>query len=616
MKRLLPVTLIALALSACTNTSTTSSDKTANAVNKADPLKAAGARSKRSAYTLASGGKLKPEHAAVNVDHADLNFKIFPETHSITAQATLTLGLNEAIDIVKLDLDHLFQLDKVAVNGQTLSSAAYSNTEGSLLIELGKTYAKGEQIKVTIDYSGVPLEATRPPWDGGFDWKKTKDGQPWIATAVQGEGCDVIWPCIDHSLREPLSADIHITVPEPLAAAANGKFMGKESEGQWNTYHWKTLNSTNTYAISLNIGPYDLMQADYQSRYGNTIDLQYWHLKEHKDKAKGLFDEFSQILDFFEQVIGPYPFGNEKMGVVDTAHLGMEHQTINAYGNKYKVDKFGFDWLLHHEFAHEWFGNQLTHQNVDDMWLHEGYGAYMQTLYAEYLYGDLFYKEHLASKRRQIKSTAPVVAGRAMTEQEVYVDGPGSDIYNKGAVFLHTLREVIGDEAFFSATRELVYGTPNPKPGNFKPLFAGTQDLIDIVNRVTATDYTWLFKAYLYQKDLPELVQTRNDEGISFEWKLADDAAFPMPLELEVGGVNQVLSMDNKRGFLAVDKDTLVIVDPQAKVLRAQPFVKAFRKVEVENRLAEWDKVKQMRKTIKQYEKAYGKLPAENNSAQ
>src|SRR5690606_25847215 len=171
----------------------------------------------------------------------------------------------------------------------------------------------------------------------------------------------------------------------------------------------------------------------------------------------------------------------------ETPHLGMEHQTINAYGNDYKQGEYGFDRLLQHEFAHEWFGNQLTNVNWDDMGLHEGFGSYMQPLYAQYLRGDEAYYASLHGQRLGLAIRHPIVAGRPMVEDDVYAteDGPGGDIYAKASLMLPSLRELIGDDAFFSATRRVVYGTDAPEPGNFALRYASTGDFVDIVNEVT-----------------------------------------------------------------------------------------------------------------------------------
>ena len=601
MKHWLPLALATTLCTACVST-----DENAAQTVASDTSEKTESAAKRSDYTIGSGGKLKPEHAAIVIKHADLSFKIMPEKKAIEASATLTIKALQPRDVLWLDLDYHLPISKLAINDEVLPTSAYSNDKGRLKVTLPNHVAKGQKVKVLIDYAGEPLVAKRAPWDGGFVWKETDDGKPWIATAVQGEGCDIFWPCIDHPMREPYSVDMHISVPEGLAAAANGKYMGKETENGWSTYHWKTLTQINTYAISLNIGPYELIQDSYKSQFGNDIDLQYWHLEGNTEGAQGLFKEFSQIMKFFEQMIGPYPFGGEKMGVVDTPHLGMEHQTINAYGNDYKIDRFGFDWLLHHEFAHEWFGNQLTHKDPDDMWLHEGFGSYMQPLYSQYLYGDAVYFEHLNRQRRRIQNKAPVVSGRPMTEQEVYVDGPASDIYNKGSLFLHTLRELIGDEAFFKATRKLVYGTATPKPGNFKPVFKGTEHLIEIVNEVTGKDYTWLFKAYLYEKDLPKLVANRSADKITYQWKLAKDLAFYMPVEVSVNGKVTVLPMTDMKGEITINSTDIVITDPKAKVLRDMPFIDAYTNAEIKRGEKREKEYKKMLKRLKELEKLVG----------
>ena len=224
-----------------------------------------------------------------------------------------------------------------------------------------------------IRYAGTPHVAVRAPWDGGFCLVEgRRGGAAWIATAVQGEGCDLFWPCFDNSVVEIDTVDLHITVPQGLAAPSNGKLIGKTDNADGTaTWNWRTRHPNN-YAIALNIAPYESLSADYHSRFGNSFPMTYWYLPGEEAQAKGLFAEFAPTLDFFESTIGPYPFGDEKMGVVETPHLGMEHQTINAYGNGYKKTAEGYDWLFHHEFSHEWFGNQLTNENWDDMWLHEG----------------------------------------------------------------------------------------------------------------------------------------------------------------------------------------------------------------------------------------------------
>jgi aminopeptidase N len=533
---------------------------------------------KLTAQTLNSGGTMPAEQARLNFDHAELHFTVDPARRHLDGEATLRFTAREATDVLLLDLDNNLPISRIAIDGKPLDKTAWSNPDGRLRIQLPKPLAKGGSVSATIAYGGQPHVAKRAPWDGGFVWSHTDDGQPWVASAVEGEGCDLFWPCIDQPTGEPDLVDTYVTVPKALAAPGNGVLIGIKDNGATRTWHWR-IKHPDTYAISINVGPFKELKGNYKSRYGNTIPMELWYLPAHEAGAKALFGEFPRMLDFFEQEIGPYPFGDEKMGVVETPHLGMEHQTLNAYGNGYPKSEYGFDWLLQHEFAHEWFGNQVTNTNWDDMWLHEGFGTYMQPLYGQYLVGDMAYFAMLHTERLSLSNTSPIVSGQPKTEEQVYdgKTGPGLDIYYKGSLVLHTLRGLIGDGAFFESTRRLVYGRPDPKPGNFKPRYASTRDFIDIVNQVTGKDLKWFFDVYLYDAALPKLQTTRHGDTLEFRWVTGHGEPFPMPLEVQVGHTVHTLPMTGGTGTLTVPEGSLLIVDPRSKVLRDMPHVDAFR---------------------------------------
>jgi aminopeptidase N len=531
------------------------------------------------ATSTASGLPRAPEQLAVLFDKADLKLRIIPDSKSIEGDATLSFTAREPLARIVLDLDRNLPVDAIEVDGQPLAADRYANPEGRMTVELPRRLNAGEHVEVRVRYHGQPHVAKRAPWDGGFVWAKTPDGQPWVASAVEGEGCDLFWPCIDHPMGKPAVVEEHFTVPSPLVAAGNGVPLGMDEANGWRTWHWRIKNPT-TYAISVNVASYKVLTGEYASRFGNRIPLNLYYLAQNDKQAKELFQEFPPMLDFFESVIGPYPFGDEKMGVVETPHMGMEHQTINAYGNKYAKSAYGYDWLLQHEFAHEWFGNQLTNQDWDDMWLHEGLGSYMQPLYMQYLRGDQEYFASLMDQRSKIINKAPIVSGKQRTEEDVYDDkrgGPGLDIYYKGSLVMHTLRNLIGDEAFFRTVREVVYGTSQPKPGNFSPRYGTTREFIAAANNAARRDLGWFFQAYLYQAGLPELQASRNGARLELAWKTAAGTPFPMPVEVRVGQHIVTVAMDNGKGSVDLPQGATYTLDPHSKILRREQHIEQFQ---------------------------------------
>lgn len=533
------------------------------------------------AVTQESGGPIAAERAALHLEHADLAIEVLPASHSILGTATLSLRSSAALSELQIDLDRNLPVSAIRIDGKSLASNRWSNPEGRLRIALPRPLKAGDSVTATITYGGTPHVAVRAPWDDGLVWSLVPgEKKPWVATTAQGYGCDLFWPCLDFPRGEPDLVDLHITVPAGLKAPSNGKLINVETlaDGR-TTWHWRA-RSPNPYSVALNVAPYAELQSTYSSRFGNHFPLQYWYLPAREAQAKGLFAEFAPTVDFYESMIGPYPWGDEKLGVVETPHLGMEHQTINAYGNNYRKTPSGFDEIFQHELGHEWFGNQMTVANWDDFWLHEGYTQYMQPLYGQWREGDARYAAMMDQFRLAIRNRAPIVSGKIRTEEEVYEEakgGPGQDIYYKGAWVLHTLRYLIGDAQFFEATRRLVYGRPDPRPGNFSPRFATTPEFIDIVKQVSGRDLGWFFDVYLYQAQLPELQIERSGDQMHLRWKTPQDRPFPMPVDLTVDGERRRATMAGGSETLTVPAAAHIVIDPNAHILRRADSVEAFQ---------------------------------------
>jgi aminopeptidase N len=530
--------------------------------------------------TAETGLPLTPEQRSVEFQTADLTFDVKPDRQRIEGRAVLGFLVKAPIGKLQFDLDPELPISSIAVDGTVLSGESWTNDGGLVTVLLPVPKGPGDHVSLAVAYGGHPHVAKKAPWDGGFVWARTKEGRPWVATAVEGEGCDLFWPCFDNSQVEVATVTQHIIVPKGLAAPSNGRLLGVDKLPDGRTrWNWRARHPNN-YAIAIDVAPFRLARRMYQSRYGDRFPIEYWYLPGEDKKAAALLGQMVETVGFFEATIGPYPWSDEKVGVVETPHLGMEHQTINAYGNAYKADPQGYDWLFNHEFSHEWFGNQLTNADWDDMWLHEGFATYMQPVTLQWLSGRMAYDAALFKERQQIANKQPIVSGRHQTEEAVNdpAKGPGTDIYYKASLMLHTLRSLIGDDAFWRATRRLVYGRSDPKPGNFQPRVGSTNEFISIVNREAHRNLNWFFDVYLRQARLPRLVTNRSGRTLLLQWRTPKGLPFAMPVDVLVDGKLQTVPMSSGRGTLQLPSEqSLVTVDPESKILRQSDAMDRFR---------------------------------------
>ncbi len=521
-----------------------------------------------------SGGPLTPEQAAFDVTHYLIDLTVDPAARRLAGSVTVTADLVAPTRRIALDLDTLLTVD--AVSDSRGRALAWQREGGRILIDFGAELAAAEEIHVTIGYSGQPRVAPMAPWDGGFVWATTQSGAPWIATAVQGEGSDVWWPSKDHVSDKPDSLTTRIRVPEPLVVASNGRLREVEEHADGTrTFHHFVSTPISAYNVALNIAPYERIESELQSVAGEAVPVTFYALPESTEQARAFLPEVVEHLEFYEELLGPYPFRAEGYAVAQTPHLGMEHQTVIAYGADFDpgamtggVD-WGFDALHHHELAHEWWGNLMTNADWKDMWLHEGFATYMQSLYAERLGGEERYRSHLAAERSRIANRAPVAPRETQTAGQIYT-GSGVDIYSKGAWILHSLRWVVGDDAFFTALRRMAYPDPaleRVRDGG-QVRFAATEDFIEIAEQSAGAELDWFFELYLRQPALPRLQVQRGDETLHLAWEVPPGLSFPMPVELEIDGERHRVELPGGRASVPVPRGARVIVDPAMRILR------------------------------------------------
>lgn len=517
---------------------------------------------------LDSGGPLSPEQASYDVTFYDLNVSINPETRELDGQVVVHAKVVHPMNHLVLDLDTLLSIQEIwdLSNPKKPVAAPFERNVGKVWIDLGFTRQAGEQVQVRILYGGKPRVAARAPWDGGFTWATTKSGAPWITTTCQGEGADLWWPCKDHVSDEPDSMAFNVRVPEPLVAACNGRLRNtvKHKDGT-QTFRWYISTPINIYNVALNIAPYRSIEGPYKSVSGETFPVVFYVLPEDYEKGKKLFSEIFEHIKFYEKLLGPYPFRIDKYGVAQTPHLGMEHQSIIAYGANFNNGSmtggkdWGFDALHHHEFGHEWWGNLVTNADWKDMWIHEGFCTYMQALYMEELKGIQGYHDYLNASRRFPNNLA-VAPLASQSSKQIY----RAPIYTKGAWILHALRAVIGKEALLKSMRRLCYNTPEAekiKDGR-QCHFVTTADFQLICEQESGKPLGWFFDVYLRQPQLPKLVSKVEGQQITLRWETPQNLPFNFPIEIKINGKIQRVDLGKESISLSFNPGDKPEVDP------------------------------------------------------
>jgi len=493
-------------------------------------------------------GSITPERAWWDLMHYDLFVSVDIPNKSISGTNTITYKPVGKVTKMQIDLQEPMKITKVEQDGKNIP---FTRLGSVFYLELAGATEKGQEYQVKIYFEGIPKDAPNAPWDGGFSWKKDDNGNPFVATSNQGIGASLWWPCKDHMYDEPDNGImLSIEVPKDLIAVGNGRLVKTKKSGKNKIYTWKVVNPINNYGININIADYVNFSEVYQGEKG-PLDMDYWVLSYNLEKAKEHFIDARRTVKAFEHWFGPYPFYEDSYKLVETPYLGMEHQSSVTYGNNYQKGYKGrdlsqtgwglkWDYIIIHESGHEWFANNITYKDMADMWIHESFTMYSESLFIEYYYGKEAASEYTRGVRLFIANEKPLIG-------DYDVNNSGSkDMYNKGNNLLHTLRQVVKDDEKWRAT---LRGLNE----EFYHQTVTTAQIENYIAKSTGLNLEGFFDQYLRDSRVPTLEYAVINKQLVYRWRNCA-ANFDMPVKVYLGEDELWLTPTDKFQYAPLEK--------------------------------------------------------------
>ena len=503
-------------------------------------------------------GSVTPQRAWWDLNYYDLAIDFDIAHKSIKGTNTIYFFVVVPEQVMQIDLQEPLAITAVDYMGKALT---YTREGNVYWITFPYPLVSGSREHITIHYEGIPVEAVRPPWDGGLTWSKDQNGDPFVATSCQGLGSSVWWPCKDHMYDEPDSMLIRITVPPSLTDVSNGRLRHIDylPDGR-KTYQWFVSNPINNYGVNANIAKYAHWSDTIQGEKG-ILDMDFWVLEDNYDKAREHFQDAYRTIRALEYWFGPYPFYEDGYKLVEVPYLGMEHQSSVTYGNHYKMGYLGrdlsgsgwglkWDYLIIHESAHEWWANNVTYKDIADMWIHESFATYAECLFTEYFYGREAGNAYAIGLRRGIGNDEPIIG-----HYNVNKEGSG-DMYPKGANMLHTLRTWVDNDSLWRNTLRSLQK-------DFYHQTVTTAQIENYLAQKTGKNLTAFFNQYLRDTRIPVLECELKGKKIRYHYKNTV-AGFNMPLKVNINeGPDTWIQPTDQWQELKLDKEAKGIsLDP------------------------------------------------------
>lgn len=501
-------------------------------------------------------GSITPERGWWDLNYYHLSVEVFPETKSLKGTNLVRYKVTSPHQVMQIDLQEPLKITSVTQEGETLE---FKRDGAAHFIMLKKKQVPGTYEKILINYEGQPKEAVRPPWDGGITWTRDNNGKHFIASSNQGIGSSIWWPSKDHPADEVDSMLITVTVPKGLQNVSNGRARRGEVRENTVTMDWFVSNPINDYGVNINIGDYVHFGEKFEGEKG-TLDMDYYVLRDNLEKAKIHFQDARRMMEAFEHWFGPYPFYEDGFKLVEVPYLGMEHQSSVTYGNDYQKGYKGtdlsgtgwglkFDFIIIHEAGHEWFANNITYKDVADMWIHESFTNYSESLFLEYHYGKEAGQEYVRGTRSRIENKIPIIGIYGLNRR-----GSG-DMYYKGGNLLNTLREVIADDEKW---RSILRGMNEV----FYHQTVTTEQVEAYIQEQSGLNLKNFFDQYLRNVSIPTFEYYFSDqETLNYRWSNCL-VTFDMPVDVSIGEDTMRISPTTHWQQAKVKQSGTLTVDP------------------------------------------------------
>jgi aminopeptidase N len=486
----------------------------------------------RPAFTKADTlrGALSPFRNCYDIYYYHLDVKFDIANKYISGSNTFKFTAKSNIDTLQFDLFQNLQINKITYHGFTLP---YYRQYNAVFISFPKGISKGVKGEFTVFYEGAPPQAKRAPMESGIVYATDSSGFPMVATACESKGASIWWPNKDHLSDEVDSMLISITVPSNLKEVSNGRLRKvTRLNGNLTRYDWFVDSPINNYNVAVNIGNYTRMRDTYAGEAG-PLTLDYWVLPYNVKKATADFSKnVKAMLRCYEHWFGKYPFYKDGYKLVETPYPAMEHQSAISYGGYMKggpknelkdpVSNKIWDFVIMHESAHEWFGNSITAKDLADLWVHEAFASYAESLFIESQSGKKAGQQYLLNNRPGIANDQPIVAAYNVNQM-----GSG-DMYSKGAALLHMVRTIINDDARW---RNILRGLNK----SFYHRTVSYSDVVDYITAQAGYNLKPVFNQYLLHRELPVLELRTIDGALQARWS-ADEPGFNLPVNIDFQG--------------------------------------------------------------------------------